>query len=190
MAVWHKPYRSYWNRNSTVHLTSSRDLCSCSLTRARNKFRGLRQRFRRALGTGRADGKLKPSLLPRARFKIQTDMQTELRDRKSVWAKHGVGAGRRIFHVKQPVENLHIVTLPCATGSLHVSAFRTETARGWLHVPARPICNRQKRAGMRSRFSMRNNASDADSFSKKYNRKSRAAHHSETHRTPPAPSRS
>ena len=57
-----------------------------------DKSAALRRRFRRALGTGRAFGKLKMFLCPRARFQIQTDVQTEPRDRKTVRAKHEVPA--------------------------------------------------------------------------------------------------
>ena len=44
---------------------------------------------------GRAFGKLKQFLLPRAHVQIQTDVQTEPRDRKTVRAEHGVSAERR-----------------------------------------------------------------------------------------------
>ncbi len=60
----------------------------------RRQVCGLRQRFRRALGTRRADGKLKLFLCPRAHAQIQTDVQTERRDRKTVWAEHRVGVRR------------------------------------------------------------------------------------------------
>ena len=43
--------------------------------------------------------------------------------------------------------------------SAHVSAARPETARGFLHVQARKISSRRKRAKMRNLFSMKNLAS-------------------------------
>ena len=82
LAVWH-------NRTARTGIEiriciprSSRGLCLCSLTHARNKFRGLRRRFRRALGTGRARLNKKLFPYPRAHSQIQTDVQTEPCERK------------------------------------------------------------------------------------------------------------
>ena len=63
MAGEHNPYRSHLYPNLIVHPRSSRGLCSCSLSGARNKFRGLRRRFRRALGTGATVGLCRLNLL-------------------------------------------------------------------------------------------------------------------------------
>ncbi|MBQ3637574.1 MAG: hypothetical protein II953_04355, partial [Clostridia bacterium] len=69
------------------------------LKHAQDKSCGLRQRFRRALGTERADGMLKLFLCLRARFEIQTDVQTEPRERKP--SGRNMEFWRQMFHVKQ-----------------------------------------------------------------------------------------
>ena len=160
----------------------------------------LRRHFRRALGTGRADGKLKLFLRPRARFEIQTDMQTEPEKPKTVGAELPSSSLTVLFHVKQCAKNLAVLHLrgvrpsdpdtqkrdnaDCATESppqghgtcpVHVSTARTETARGKRHVP--PVMSESATAREdRPIHRLQARAPIADSFSPKYNPKSRTAH--------------
>ena len=92
LAVWHKLTARPISRNRQCIPQSSRGLCLCSRN-MRRQVCGLRQRFRRALHRMRRR-KAKLFLCLRARFEIQTDVQTKPRDRKSVRVRHGVGAKR------------------------------------------------------------------------------------------------
>ena len=79
--------------------------------------------------TGRADGMLILSLRPRAHPQIQTYVQAEPRDQKSVRAGHGVGVHRPIVSRETLSGNLHIVPFQCAPESLHVSTARRRSSR-------------------------------------------------------------
>ena len=88
------------------------------LKHAQNKFCGLRRRFSRALGTGRANGMLKLFLCPRAHTQIQNCVRTERRDRKTVWAKHGVEVRRpNVSRETIGKEDCTLSPFPCAIES-------------------------------------------------------------------------
>ena len=86
------PVRVPWPYGITVQLVPEskidcishgpRAVCVRASGMVRRQVCGLRQRFRRALGTERADGKSENKPYLRAHIQIQTDVQTEPRDRK------------------------------------------------------------------------------------------------------------
>ncbi len=95
------------SRTSADTEMTSRNMAATRLDRRRTvepmrrQVCGLRQRFRRALGTGRADGKRKLLPRPRAHIQIHTRMQTEPYGQKPSGPNPIVHSDGCLFHVKQ-----------------------------------------------------------------------------------------
>ena len=94
-----------------------RAVCVRAAGMVRRQVCGLRQRFRRALGTERADGKSENKPYLRAHIQIQTDVQTEPRDRKPFGRNLELGCAVQMFHVKHTSGSPDIVPFICATES-------------------------------------------------------------------------